>query len=564
MRKNIFFILLLAKFAVCQAAGRTDAEMMNIAKCKLSASANVKGKAQSANSSVKLIKSESTYSIYASGSNGFVIVSRDDRFIPILGYSTSKFNIDDLPCCFKWWLDKTAENMEAAIKSGNTYSPYSAKSYTPIAPILTTKWHQSSPFNMYAPIIKVEGVDKQTPAGCVAVAMAQIINYNRYPESASFEGEYYTSSSSTAVTANVNSVYSYPYQDAYGYYFPDGYTSQDDMLHQSYGPSQAKAIAALVRDCAYSVGMIYNINGSGAYSEKVPASLINCFQYPEETVKLYDRTFYSDSEWMEKIHDELYRGYPIMYSGNNKEYGGHAFVVHGMDTDGLAYVNWGWQGMYDGYYAMDLMNAGNKYQYSENQSIVTNIHPYALSTDAVESLMVTYSPYKFSYNNDNHELTITFTEAVFNYSPLTLKGRFCLVIENISENSVQYEDLIDEETMEEGIPSFYGFKAQSLSDVLDFNSGNNYRLYIASKDNRETDWQPLRTVGGPIKYNLNVSTSGTVTVEDEPIYTNIYNVKTLKQDTKQKYYTIDGKQTDNSTKGLVIVKQGNMVKKVIK
>lgn len=567
MNKTILCFAFAASCAILHATDRTDAEKVTIATSRLSAAVNAKGRATTSVHPIKLIRKESTYSIYSSDGDGFVIVSRDDRFAPVIGYSKTAFNAEDMPCCFKWWLDRVAKGMETAAGNNRASATVSTNSYTAVAPMMTTKWHQSTPFNMYAPTVKVDGKDLQAPAGCVAIAMAQILNYNKYPASAEYWGEYYSPSSATAVPVKVNSTYSWNYQDAYGAYYPDGYASEEDIQQCFYSPAQARAIGALARDCGYSVGMMYNLNGSGAYSEEAASAFISCFSYPEETVKFYSRAFFSDNEWQGKISDELRRGYPIMYSGSDAEYGGHAFVVHGMDSNGLVYVNWGWQGLYDGYYAIYLMNAGNDYKFSEQQSIITNIHPKTLASDAVESMMVTNSPYRLSYNNTSHELTVTFTDMVYNSSPLTMKGRFGLVLEDLTDNTINYVDFLDEEDMEEGIPALYGFPAQAIAIGAEFDNNHTYRLYLASKDMREAEWQPVRTVGGQISYELSVGTSGVVTLGDNPVYTGIHNVSHndsynySNEDTV--YYTADGKRVDCSTKGLVIVKQGNTTKKII-
>lgn len=40
-----------------------------------------------------------------------------------------------------------------------------------------------------------------------------------------------------------------------------------------------------------------------------------------------------------------------------------------------------------------------------------------------------------------------------------------------------------------------------------------YRLYMASRDYRDTEWQPMRIVNvGPIYYNMTVADDGTTTI----------------------------------------------------
>ena len=44
-----------------------------------------------------------------------------------------------------------------------------------VGPLLTTEWHQDYPFNRYTPI---KG-KKHAPAGCVPIAIAQVVNYHQ-------------------------------------------------------------------------------------------------------------------------------------------------------------------------------------------------------------------------------------------------------------------------------------------------------------------------------------------------------------------------------------------------
>lgn len=70
------------------------------------------------------------------------------------------------------------------------------------------------------------------------------------------------------------------------------------------------------------------------------------------------------------VYNELSNGRPILYGGADGQ-NGHAFVFEGYNTDGLVYVNWGWDGSSDGYYNMDLVNPSDtKYSFSEGQDMI--------------------------------------------------------------------------------------------------------------------------------------------------------------------------------------------------
>ena len=48
-----------------------------------------------------------------------------------------------------------------------------AQVHAQVEPLIQTAWHQNKPYNAYCP----DGM----LAGCVAIAMAQVMNYYRYP-----------------------------------------------------------------------------------------------------------------------------------------------------------------------------------------------------------------------------------------------------------------------------------------------------------------------------------------------------------------------------------------------
>jgi hypothetical protein len=72
--------------------------------------ANAKLRAASANETVYF------YVFGGENNNGFVIVSGDDRVVPVLGYSdTNGFSADDMPENLRWWLGEYAKQIRFAI-----------------------------------------------------------------------------------------------------------------------------------------------------------------------------------------------------------------------------------------------------------------------------------------------------------------------------------------------------------------------------------------------------------------------------------------------------------------
>lgn len=126
-----------------------------------------------------------------SGSNGFVIVSADDCYNPIVAYSNeSPFATENMPDNIKYWLGSIdaeiqyfAENKKEAsidvagdwalLRQGLMPAP---KTRSAVKPLIRTKWDQGAPYNNLCPTTTTSA-GSNCPVGCAATAMAQIMKY---------------------------------------------------------------------------------------------------------------------------------------------------------------------------------------------------------------------------------------------------------------------------------------------------------------------------------------------------------------------------------------------------
>lgn len=264
------------------------------------------------------VEGRTTYYVFsAAGSEGFVILAADDLAPELLGYvPNGKFDSNSLPDGLKYWLSELDREISLAIEndiplSSSTQQAPTASHAAPrkhIDPLLPSRWGQSAPYNNDCPIIN----GKHAYTGCVATAMAQIMYYHKYP--ADFDWD--------------------AMLDSYNY-------SSSDR-------SDA-AVAELMHACGSSINMNYGEEGSGAPSQNVMPALFKTFNY-DGTGRYCPRYAYDDNEWTDLLYAELAAGRPVYYSGATSTVG-HAFVLDGYD-DGLFHINWGWDGMCDGYYAV--------------------------------------------------------------------------------------------------------------------------------------------------------------------------------------------------------------------
>lgn len=547
MRRHLLSLVLLT-ITLAVAAAERSANRMQQATLHLLNSANTKS-----------VLSQPTLEVFSDGER-FAIVSRDDRFPEIIAYGSGLFDIEQAPANVRWWFDKIQYSMECAIREGAPQR--AARSYAPINPLMDTKWGQETPYNNFAPTIGTE----KAPAGCVATAMAQIMNYQKYPASASFMGSY--SVDGTIYRENVNSTYSWPYLLAYGTYL----SSSGFVTDIRYSPDQGNDIAKLMRDCGYAVEMSYGINGSASYSHDVEAAYVEKFSYPQESVKFLVRDYYAEEEWMDMIHTELENDCPILYSGHSNASGGHAFVLHGMNANGLVYINWGWNGWYDGYYAIDALRPGGE-NFSEGEDMVIGIRPTALPSDVIQSCFVTGSPYKLSYNPTSKKLAYEFRNFLYNATGHNFTGKLSVVIENSNKaEDTTYLDFLQYSAANPVKPK-YGYS--SLEGTIEFPSNLDpgaYHLYFATLDTDEQEWQYVRTIGGAICYEMTIATNGTVAIAERPTYITKSEPLTAIREIRQqspatssevRYYDLQGREVSETSKGIIIRRQGKETKKIV-
>lgn len=551
MKKILLSLLLLTTVLTVSAAERSASKMRQAAVKTLN------------RSKAKVTLSRPTLDVYTDGTR-FAIVSRDDRFPEVLAYGVGNFDTDNLPSNVKWWFDAVQLSMEKAVKQNAPRRV--AKTYEPIEPLMKTKWGQSKPYNNYCPIFEEDNT--KAPTGCVATAMAQIINYQQYPASAKFVGSYIIED--VEKTAEVESTYSYPYLLAYGSYLPTADGEWEDM---SYSHLQGNKVAKLLRDCGYAVAMNYSAGLSGAYTSDAAPAFISKFGYPENAVKSFYRYYYNDEEWLDQIYAELQKNSPVLYAGSDsKGDGGHAFVFHGMDAEGLPYVNWGWQGQCDGYYAIDILTPDEESDFSFFQEMVTGIRSTALSTDVIQSVWTTDKPYAFSYDEATNELSLVTKDYVINTIERDFVGRLCVIVENTENEELSiYVDILDKG---EVVPKYYGLSADTYPILKEKLEPGTYRIYMASLEEGEAEWQFIRTAGGAIYYDLTVDAESKVTVADAPKYVSVPIVPTAIREIRQtatnstasaatRFFDLQGREVSGSTKGLLIRKQGDETKKVM-
>lgn len=305
---------------------------------------------------------------------GYVIASADSRTLPVLGYSTTgTIDWDQMPENMRSWLKQYDETIatlghrtdfkdgEMCNENGEKVNRRSNRSA--VEPLIKTHWDQDAPYwdqvpTYQGPDLSLRG--KQCYTGCVATAMAQVMNYWQWPNAVPDglpDYNYVIKYNKQKYTWHLDALSPTTFRwdlMLNDYWAWNEETQQYDQLGTD---EQRKAVATLMRYCGQSIKMSYNPNGSFASTADIPQALIDYFDY-NAAQYISHENFPDIDEWEKILYSELAAGRPMVYRGSSDS-GGHSFVCDGYDGNGLFHINWGWGGLGDGYFSLAVLNPYN-------------------------------------------------------------------------------------------------------------------------------------------------------------------------------------------------------------
>lgn len=325
---------------------------------------------------VKNKKGRTSFYIINYREGGFIILSADKRTQPILAFSQKGRIAKDgpYPPGLQFWLED-AENQIMEIQSSDIElsemnkieweeieslivdEPISNTTRIKIepppepdcyehsetlttGPLLNSIWEQDQGYNAQLPLIQCNGINVHVLAGCVPIAMGQVMSYYQTP--ASYNWSDMPGSTATSTTAN---------------FIAD--------IHDAIGNE-------------YVNNPIYSCVSTGVSSS---ANMGTVFK---------NQFNYSSADWTSynylTVKDNLTYGRPVILSGDNGT-NGHMWVCDGFkkvtnyhdDCTAEVYypffhMNWGWKGSEDGWYLYNNFNPANT-NYNNNTKMIYNIIP---------------------------------------------------------------------------------------------------------------------------------------------------------------------------------------------
>ena len=297
--------------------------------------------------------------------SSFAVMAEDDNYPEVLGYSDTPFQVNTRNQNFRWWLSQVEEMVSRPANAPiRAIRPDTTRFAAKIEPMMQTKWDQTNPYNLLCP--------QNCPTGCVATAAAQVLRYNEWPQYG--QGTVYTY---------------FPYGDFDGMRLEvniEGVEYQYDQMLNTYTSSssskQMQAVATLMYHVGLAMKAQYEQDGTGSYNEPLTYGLRNHLGYPYAVT--IDKDNYTAQEWMEMIFETISNGHPIIYGGSDDTYTGHEFVLHGYDSSGRIFINWGWSGEEDGYFDLSsLLLYWGIYNFNSYQNMILRVDKASLTADTV-------------------------------------------------------------------------------------------------------------------------------------------------------------------------------------
>lgn len=223
--------------------------------------------------------------------------------------------------------------------------------------LLNTKWHQGSPFNDYCPEKRkywIWGDINKAPAGCVPVAIAQIITYNRFPED-------FTVNGIKMDWEAMNKAY--------------------DYLGNEVSFNVKTMLSMLIRNIGMDCHAFYTYKWTFTF----PGFAANYL----ETIG-YKNVKYRSGKYTDTCIDMIKSGKPVFIAAISDVCDGHGWVLDGykeyqrevVKKEGdivverrkekriLVHSNFGWEGEADGYYAAGLFDLTKGQEELDNKEIM--------------------------------------------------------------------------------------------------------------------------------------------------------------------------------------------------
>lgn len=295
---------------------------------------------------------EPLFHIFNFEGGGFVIVAADMQYEPIIGYnSTGSISEEKINQNLWGFLEGHKIQMlllkEGSIQLSETEKTVATEKWKAakkgeqlnnlkidevVSPLTTTAWGQEEFFNAYCPEDDYAAPtnDGHVYTGCVTVAMAQIMKYHNHPYQGNGSKSYEDYPYGVLTADYGNTIYNWNNM-------PDGLSTYNND------------VAQLMYHAATSISTEFSPTYTAGYTSRVDEALIYHFNYDNEA-QFIIRNSHSGQPWNDIVVSELNLNRPVLMTGYQGTGASHAWVIDGYSTDNYYHVNWGWEGLANGWF----------------------------------------------------------------------------------------------------------------------------------------------------------------------------------------------------------------------
>ncbi len=302
---------------------------------------------------------------------GYIVVSADARLPPIIAYSfTSNFQanasecnillqmlkadiqlrLENIPNVSKETIEKRNVLWHKFLKdeprniANNNFQQWPPEGTTTTGGWLETNWHQEPPYNNFCPIDS--GTEERSVAGCPAVAMAQILNYHKNSNNITFDDDddyYHNYGANRYWIDDDHEVYDFPS-------FPElnSYLTTLAYHYENQIPPTDDDKAALVFACGVAAQQVYTSEVSGTFG--VDQAYRAYLRFGIDDIELLDE---NDGGLYGRLRMNMVDSLPAHLAVVVPDWSaGHNVVVDGYNTDDYYHLNFGWGGVWNGWYLL--------------------------------------------------------------------------------------------------------------------------------------------------------------------------------------------------------------------
>lgn len=429
----------------------------------------------------------------------FVLISGSDLMPGVIGYGAGSqlpISKEEMPQSLRSWLQYVAD-LETYLEEHPTTASLlqTAQATTPVGPLLTTQWGQDSPYCDQCPT----KYGQQTVTGCMATSISQVINHSKYPST--FTGTYSYNDNGTTRSLNFSNI-------------SIDYSLMADKYYRTNTTQAQKAeVAKLMYAVGIAIDMHYgtiNEGGSGAITEQGVRGLTKNLGHTKAQALLRKR--YTLDEWNEVIQYELRNNRPVVFDGHSSE-GGHSFVLDGVNEEGLYHVNWGWDGLAEGFFDVSVLHpdqtgigaTDSADGFNQMQDVIVGIgDPNTITRWHSPIVVSDQSAFKCNKQTVSLGSSATFSASLFNSHPAGFKGYIGLVVMKDGEEykveeganivNIAATTLVSNAS---GTYSYQSYGSANISRTLTFPSDmpdGEYQIYLYARPDGSEQIDYIRQV----------------------------------------------------------------------